>query len=262
MEHFYRDSRAYAERMGGKFSPKWRAIFQGYARKVQSFQGRGGCVLDLGCGNGLSTDYLAAELRTRRVAGMDLSFQSLAMGKQAGVTAPLLCGSVNHLPFRDATFDVVTSHAMVEHLGDAATALAEMDRVLKPGGLLVINAPNMLSPVRAATLFVHSIRKGAFHPDGTPAALGRCCWELARRVGQRAPRFAYRPAVLETKKFLGSDYDATFLVNPLDLRAWARQRGYRVLNVADATSRVGHIVRVLCPVAAGGILFVARKPAA
>lgn len=262
MEEFYRDSRAYAERMGGKFSATWRAIFHAYARKVKSFQPVAGCVLDLGCGNGLSTDYLTEEITPRYAVGMDLSFQSLQMGRQAGVRAPLVCGSATHLPFPDQTFDVVTSHAMVEHLADAAGALAEMDRVLKSGGLLVINAPNMLSPFRSAKLLVQGIRRRAWHPDGTPRALLRCVWQLLRRIGQRTPQFAYRQAVLETGKFLGSDYDATFLVNPLDLRAWARQRGYRVLNLADATSRFGHVIRVLCPVAAGGILFVARKPVA
>lgn len=260
MENFYRDSRAYAERMGGKFSPTWRAIFLTYARKVKSYQTHAERVLDLGCGNGLSTDYLAEELQPHRIAGMDLSWQSLQMGKQAGVLAPLLCGSVNRLPFRDQTFDVVTSHAMVEHLDDADTALAEMDRVLKAGGLLVINAPNMLSPFRSANLLWKGIRKRALHPDGTPGALLRCCVELVRRIGQRTPQFAYRKAVLETGRFLGSDYDATFLVNPLDLRAWARQRNYRVLNLADSTSRIGNLVRTVCPMAAGGILFVARKP--
>jgi SAM-dependent methyltransferase len=48
------------------------------------------------------------------------------------------------LPFADATFDVVTSFETIEHLEDRAQFIAELRRVLKPDGLLILSTPNAL----------------------------------------------------------------------------------------------------------------------
>src|SRR5574341_1852275 len=48
----------------------------------------------------------------------------------------LICGDVSTLPFRDSSFDVVTSVAAFEHFLDVKKVLEEVDRVLRPGGLV------------------------------------------------------------------------------------------------------------------------------
>jgi SAM-dependent methyltransferase len=97
-------------------------------------------VLDAGCGVGM---YVAAFRRfTDAVYGVDLDPEKIA---QATEEIPnLLVASVEALPFADGRFDVVLSHEVIEHVSDDRAAVAEGVRVLKPGGRLVIYAPNRL----------------------------------------------------------------------------------------------------------------------
>ncbi len=87
------------------------------------------CALDVGTGTGRYVSVLAAA-GARRVVGIDLSAAMLA--RHAG--GALVRGDACRLPFRDASFDVVTASLMVgdiERLGDW---VAEIARVLAPGG--------------------------------------------------------------------------------------------------------------------------------
>lgn len=90
--------------------------------------------LDLGAGSGVSTQELARS--GAWVAGVDLSLGMLAVGKDRDV--PLIAGDVTALPFPDETFDAVTISMAIRNVQDLAGGLAEMYRVLKPGGRLAI----------------------------------------------------------------------------------------------------------------------------
>ena len=100
----------------------------------------GRCVLDAGCGVGM---YVAAFRRfTDAAYRVDLDMEKIA---QAAQNLPNLeVASVEALPFADGSFDMVLSHEVVEHVSDDRAAVAEAVRVLKPGGRLVIYAPNRL----------------------------------------------------------------------------------------------------------------------
>ena len=52
-----------------------------------------------------------------------------------------VCGSATQLPFADETFDVVSAFDVVEHCEDDATAVAELARVLVPGGRMLLSVP-------------------------------------------------------------------------------------------------------------------------
>ena len=99
-------------------------------------------VLDVGCGPGRLT--LAAQRwvgPTGEAQGLDPSPEMIATARrnaaQAGLTVKFQVGLVEALPFPDATFDVVVSRLVMHHLsGDLKQrGLAEMRRVLKPGGV-------------------------------------------------------------------------------------------------------------------------------
>jgi SAM-dependent methyltransferase len=97
-------------------------------------------VLDAGCGVGI---YVAAFRRfTDAAYGVDLDVEKIA--RAADGLPNLEVASVEALPFADGSFDVVLSHEVVEHVSDDQAAVAEAVRVLKPGGRLVIFAPNRL----------------------------------------------------------------------------------------------------------------------
>lgn len=97
-------------------------------------------VLDVGCGDGA---YLVeAGRRGATVTGVDASAEMLAAaGRRArenGVEVRLCRGDAGALPFDDASFDVVVAVAMLCLVPDPTSAIAEMARVLAPGGRLIV----------------------------------------------------------------------------------------------------------------------------
>ena len=107
-------------------------------------------VLDAGCGTGRATAALAA--RGADVVAVDLGERLVARTRRRCACRALV-GTVLSLPFPNASFDVVLSTEVIEHLPDPAAAVKEFARVLTPGGHLVLSTPNRLwqGPVRLAS---------------------------------------------------------------------------------------------------------------
>jgi len=95
-------------------------------------------VLDVGCGTGLWLDAQSRHYEGKPVrwVGLDPSpgMLAVARGKVAGVE--LVEGRAERLPFDEASFDVLVSNFAFHHFADKAAAIAEMARVLKPGGTI------------------------------------------------------------------------------------------------------------------------------
>jgi ubiquinone/menaquinone biosynthesis C-methylase UbiE len=106
----------------------------------------GGHVLDVGCGTGADVRALALRVGpTGKVVGLDSSEELIARAQPAGPgAAPVefLHGEAGALPFADATFDVARAERVIEHVPDPAAAVAEMLRVVKPGGQVLITDPD------------------------------------------------------------------------------------------------------------------------
>lgn len=100
-----------------------------------------GAVLDAGCGTGGLIRRLAPRHTAWRWTGVDVEPLAceFARGRAAGVE--IREASVTALPLGDAIFDAVVSADVLYHVDDDAAALREFFRVLRPGGLLVINVP-------------------------------------------------------------------------------------------------------------------------
>lgn len=102
-------------------------------------------LLDVGCATGEYTDVMAPGFE--QVDAIDIELDRLAVYAQdhpANVT--LHTQSVTVLEFADDSFDVVTLIEVLEHLPDTAAALAEIERVLRPGGHLLLTTPNRWWP--------------------------------------------------------------------------------------------------------------------
>ncbi len=96
-----------------------------------------GLILDAGCGTGA----MLCDLSTLGTAvGLDIEFQALRYARQRG-DFPLLQARLERLPFPNETFSLVTALDVLEHLPDEMPALHEIERVLKPQGLVVFTAP-------------------------------------------------------------------------------------------------------------------------
>lgn len=94
-------------------------------------------ILDVGCGTGAN---LAAFRRYGSAIGIDFSQEALALCGRREVDAVCMA-QVEKLPFPDHIFDVITALDLLEHTDDDLVALREMQRVCKPGGLLIIIVP-------------------------------------------------------------------------------------------------------------------------
>ncbi len=99
-------------------------------------------VLDVGCNTGYGTLRLVPV--ARRVVGVDVSPQAI---ERARLRAPdgspeFIVTGGGKLPFPDGSFDLVTSFQVLEHVPDPAAYLAELRRVLRPRGRLILTTPN------------------------------------------------------------------------------------------------------------------------
>ncbi len=116
----------------------------------------GGRVLEVGCGRGVALPTLARTLRPSRLVGIDYDAALLTRARQrlgeSNTTAELHWADVRALPFLDAAFDLVLDFGTCYHISGSTRALAEIARVLTPGGLFVEETPvsQVLShPVRS-----------------------------------------------------------------------------------------------------------------
>jgi 2-polyprenyl-6-hydroxyphenyl methylase / 3-demethylubiquinone-9 3-methyltransferase len=104
----------------------------------------GNSVLDVGCGGGLLAEEFAA--LGCRVTGVDPSSGSLDAARkhaaQGGLAIQYVEGTGESLPFADASFDVVYCCDVLEHVDDLGKTIAEITRVLKPGGAFLYDTIN------------------------------------------------------------------------------------------------------------------------
>ncbi len=96
----------------------------------------GELVLDLAAGTGTSSEPFDAA--GARVVPCDFSIGMLAAGKERRPDLPFVAGDALRLPFADGAFDAVTISFGLRNVADTGAALAEMRRVTRPGGRLVV----------------------------------------------------------------------------------------------------------------------------
>jgi 2-polyprenyl-3-methyl-5-hydroxy-6-metoxy-1,4-benzoquinol methylase len=117
-----------------------KALYWKRVRAVESLAGgKRGRVLDVGCGRGLLLDVFRQ--RGWDIQGTELTDQAARYARQiAGV--PVKIGRLEELGFPDSHFDAVTMWHVLEHVHDPRVALAEVSRILKPGGVALVGVPN------------------------------------------------------------------------------------------------------------------------
>jgi SAM-dependent methyltransferase len=118
------------------YPPEFRGMYQRFEDTLRECIPPGATVLDVGCGSGRIFRY---ELQAGcRVVGVDIGAELRDNPNVAGRVR----GDVQRLPFADASFDAVLASHVMEHLPRPDEALAEVARVLKPGGRFQLLTPN------------------------------------------------------------------------------------------------------------------------
>lgn len=107
---------------------------------VRAVETTTGPVLDVGAGAGHLVDRLSALSDGRLVLGIEPSSALVEAARSAG--RPVIRSTGAALPFRQASVGCVIAERVLQHVDDVAAVLAEMDRVLKAGGLLLAADPD------------------------------------------------------------------------------------------------------------------------
>lgn len=168
-------------------------------------------LVDLGCGGGLMAPHVA-KLGYRHV-GVDLTDSALSQAARHGVTA--VRGDVRHVPLADGCADVVTAGEILEHVPDLPAAVGEACRLLRPGGLLVVDtlADTVLSRLIAVTLAERM--PGGPPPGIHDPALFVNRKELVAQCARHGVALALRgirPSMIGTARWLAGRADAVRMV--------------------------------------------------
>jgi SAM-dependent methyltransferase len=95
-------------------------------------------VLDVGCGCGLALGELRERFAARSLAGVDSDAALALQARRAHPEADVRIGDARKLELADGAFDLVLCHQLLHHLSAPTEALAEIHRVLAPGGVLLL----------------------------------------------------------------------------------------------------------------------------
>ncbi|MGI8842664.1 MAG: methyltransferase domain-containing protein [Gemmatimonadaceae bacterium] len=153
VEHYYRETPVVTAAQARAFTGGQVAAEARARATLEAWEGgpppapRNAALLEIGCGTGPM--LLAARDRYARIAGIDIAFRWLVVGKkrllEAGADVPTLCACAEALPFPDARANVVVADAVIENVKDQVRTLAEAHRVLRPGGRIHLTASNRFS---------------------------------------------------------------------------------------------------------------------
>ena len=131
----------------------------------------GGAALEIGCGRGVGTEIVFDVFGADTVDAFDLDPRMVALAgerlRPRGARARLWVGDAEAIPAPDARYDAVFDFGIVHHVPDWRRALAEVHRVLRPGGTFYaeeVLAAFVLSPL--ARLFLHHPLEDRFDADG------------------------------------------------------------------------------------------------
>jgi ubiquinone/menaquinone biosynthesis C-methylase UbiE len=112
---------------------------------------KGQQVLEVGCGAG--TDLVRFARGGAEVTGIDLAESAIELARKnfalSGLSADLRVASGEQLPFPDHSFDLVYAHGVVQYTADDRALVAEARRVVKPGGLVIVQVYNRVSWLNA-----------------------------------------------------------------------------------------------------------------
>jgi ubiquinone/menaquinone biosynthesis C-methylase UbiE len=175
-------------------------------------------LLDGGCGPGSITLGLAGVVAPGEAVGIDLQppqvERARALAAERGVTnVRFEVASIYQLPFPDHSFDAVFAHATLMHLRQPVRALAELRRVLRPGGVVGIRDPDweatLVTPTTPLLDQWRALRVRVRQHNGGDPFTGRQHRQLLREAGFR--RSQARAAVESAGSLEETRRQATFL---------------------------------------------------
>ncbi|GAA5192823.1 hypothetical protein GCM10023322_53240 [Rugosimonospora acidiphila] len=139
------ETRAFFAARAATWDHKFGRDLPAYAQAIdQAAIPAGATVVDVGCGTGRAMEALRAAVGPGgAVIGVDLTPHMLTVaGDSTEPAAALLLGDARHLPLVDGSVDAIFAAGLIQHLPDPAVGLAELARVTRPGGRLILFHPS------------------------------------------------------------------------------------------------------------------------
>lgn len=166
-----------------------RRIIEGFLEVLAKKLPSNPHILDVGCGTGANLEMLS---RFGSPEGVDVSPEALAFCRQRGLNN-VREGQAECLPYPDGSFDLVTGLDVVEHLDNDLAGLAEMRRVLRPGGHILLFVP--------AFMFLWGVQDDISHHRRRYRRQG--LEQVVRAAGFEIERFSYANISFFPPIFLG-----------------------------------------------------------
>ncbi len=260
MREFYETSESYKDLLAAHDETYLRH----YVELVTRFAPQDAKILDLGCGNGISSRLLNQS--GFEVVGTDISplFLEDARKWENPNLRYEVC-DVLELPFADESFDVICSNELVEHLPDVETGLSEMVRVVRTGGKVVISGPNLCSPITPFLDWIRLMRGEHGRPvwaETKKQAFQQLKhnWKLyfKKRYLTKTPHFLYREPDLQADA-IGGDADSAYYANPIDIAHFFKMNGFRIVKKAVGFGIKGKLVANMIPYLSPYITMVVQK---
>jgi len=179
--------------------PAWRPATEVYEITIRRHLQPGMRLLDAGCGRGGAVEQLWSD--DCLLIGADPDLPSLIEHRLPSL--PRAAALLERLPFGPASFDLVISSWVLEHLPDPGRAFAEAARVLRPGGHLMVLTPNRWHPVTLLNRLLGWA--GPWQARLVPHLYGRAeedafpvHYRAVRRLRQRGQAAGLAPVAVQT----------------------------------------------------------------
>ncbi len=181
--------RYYESAGGGDAARRRFAAIEQRLRPALATRGGPLQVADIGCGAGTQCQLWAE--RGHQVYGVDINRALISLARKRARESGLEIGydvaSATALPWPDRSMDVCLAPGLLEHVADWRSCLAELVRVLKPGGVLYLSTSNRLCPRQ------HEFALPLY--SWYPGFVKRRCVQLARTTRPQLAGYAAYPAV-------------------------------------------------------------------
>lgn len=203
-------------------------------------------ILELGCGCGALSSIF------QNYVGIDLSFPALLEAKNKTI-GKLIQADIESVPMLNASIDLIFTFAVLEHIPNPENCMAEIDRVLKPGGIAIV-APAWFCRTWAADgLPVKSFSELNFYNKIRKATIPirdnllfrslfvipkRITREILYALKKRPVAFTYKRLKPNLEEYVYTDCDAFASMDPHMAIIYYRSRGYKILKHGSLVQRL------------------------